>query len=157
MFLNLNTTLAFFSQGEALPLFFADNILFWILMVPLFSIFFIFFTSNLGNSFIYKFSLISTIISFLLRIVAPRRRIHALALVHARARIAVSDCCRYSMAQEEAATTESSVIGPLQMLDSCTTATQANGWGGIGKRQVHRCSSAANALRPVQAPSALGA
>ena len=99
----------------------------------------------------------NTIISFLLRIVAPRRRIHALALVHARARIAVSDCCRYSMAQEEAATTESSVIGPLQMLDSCTTATQAKGWGGIGKRQVHRCSSAANALRPVQAPSALGA
>jgi len=69
MFFNLQNSLAFFSQGEALPLFFADNILFWILMIPLFSIFFIFFTSHLGNSFIYKFSLISTIISFLLSLI----------------------------------------------------------------------------------------
>ena len=69
MFLNLQSNLAFFSQGESLPLFLTDNILLWILMLPLFSIFFIFFTSNLGNSFIYKFSLISTIISFFLSLI----------------------------------------------------------------------------------------
>ena len=38
-------------------------------MLPLFSIFFIFFTSSLGNSFIYKFTLNSTMISFLLSLI----------------------------------------------------------------------------------------
>ena len=47
----------------------SNNILLWILMVPLFSIIVIFFTSNLGNKFLYQFSLISTMISFLLSLI----------------------------------------------------------------------------------------
>lgn len=58
--------LYFFSKGEAIPLVFSHNILLFILMVPLFSIFILFAISSLGNDLMYKFSLASTVFSFLL-------------------------------------------------------------------------------------------
>lgn len=58
--------LYFLSKGEALPLVFSNNILLFTLMVPLFSIFILFITSSLGNDFMYKFALASTVFSFLL-------------------------------------------------------------------------------------------
>lgn len=61
-----NYILHFFSQGEAFPLILSNNILLFTLMVPLFSIFILFATSSLGNNFIYKFALGSTVFSFLL-------------------------------------------------------------------------------------------
>lgn len=57
--------LTFLGWGESFPFFCFDNILLWVLSIPLVSIFILFFTSSLGNSFIYKFSLSSTVFSFL--------------------------------------------------------------------------------------------
>lgn len=58
--------LYFLSKGEAVPLVFSHNILLFILMVPLFSIFILFAISSLGNEIMYKFALASTVFSFLL-------------------------------------------------------------------------------------------
>jgi len=52
-------------KGDTFPLFFNDNILILILAIPLFSIFFIFFTPGLGDKNHYIFSLYSTLFSFL--------------------------------------------------------------------------------------------
>lgn len=64
MGLNLNFLL-FLGRGETLPFLLVDNILLIILLIPLFSIFILFFTPALGNNFMYKFSLASTVLSFL--------------------------------------------------------------------------------------------
>jgi len=64
--LTLLNFLTFLGKGEAFPILFSNNILLILLLVPLMSIFILFFTSSLGNSFMYKFSLGSTAISFLL-------------------------------------------------------------------------------------------
>jgi hypothetical protein len=64
--LNLINIVSFLGKGEAFPILFSDNILLITLLIPLLSIFIIFFTSSLGNSYIYKFSLASTVISFLM-------------------------------------------------------------------------------------------
>lgn len=70
MFLPALSTFFFtLSRGEAFPFVFSNNILLWILSVPLLTIFLIFFTSSLGNTFIYKLSLASTIFSFFLSII----------------------------------------------------------------------------------------
>lgn len=58
--------LSFLGKGEAFPLLFNDNMLLIILLVPLLSIFILFFTSVSGNNFMYKFALGSTAISFLI-------------------------------------------------------------------------------------------
>jgi len=65
MLMSLNF-LSFLGKGEAFPLLFNDNILLIILLVPLLSIFILFFTSVSGNNFMYKFALGSTAISFLI-------------------------------------------------------------------------------------------
>jgi hypothetical protein len=64
--LNFLNLLIFLGKGESFPLLLSDNILLIILGVPLFSIFAHFFSSSLGNNYIYKFALGSTVISFLL-------------------------------------------------------------------------------------------
>lgn len=64
--LNSLNFLLFLGKGESLPILLADNILIILLAVPLFSIFAIFFSSSLGNNFLYKFALASTVVSFLL-------------------------------------------------------------------------------------------
>ena len=55
----------YIGKGETFPLFFNNNILILLLAIPLFSIFFIFLSPNLGNKQHYVFSLYSTVISFL--------------------------------------------------------------------------------------------
>jgi len=55
----------FIGKAETFPLILNDNILVILLGIPLFSIFFIFFTPELGIQKHYVFSLYSTVISFL--------------------------------------------------------------------------------------------
>ncbi len=62
--LNFMNFLLFLGKGEALPLWFSENILLLILLIPLLSIFIIFLTSSLGNNTTYQISLASSVISF---------------------------------------------------------------------------------------------
>ena len=54
---------------ENFPLYFNSNILVILLSIPLFSIFFIFLTSEAGNKFHYVFSLYSTGLSFIVSLI----------------------------------------------------------------------------------------
>ncbi len=58
--------LDYIGKAESFPLFLSQNLLILILGVPLFSIFFIFFTSGYDARFHYTFALNSTVLSFLL-------------------------------------------------------------------------------------------
>lgn len=67
MFLTTINSLFFnLAKGEAFPLIFDNNILLWILSVPLATILIIFFTSSWGSTYVYKLTLGSMVFSFLL-------------------------------------------------------------------------------------------